>query len=54
MKPPGGTHHLVDCDSTDDVTLWDVSVPMDQLGPPSEWADDLILIATYQLELAVN
>jgi hypothetical protein len=31
---------------------FDVSIPIDQLGPPSQWADDLILIVTYQIELA--
>ena len=30
---------------------WDVSVPIDQLGAPAEWADDMILIATYQVAL---
>lgn len=30
---------------------WDIAVPVAALGPPSEWADDLILIATYQLKL---
>lgn len=32
---------------------WEVSVPINQLGAPAEWADDLILIATYQVQLAL-
>jgi hypothetical protein len=28
---------------------WDIAVPMAALGAPSEWAIDLILIATYQV-----
>ena len=32
---------------------WSVSVPIGQLGAPSEWADDVVLIATYQLELPI-
>jgi hypothetical protein len=34
-----------------DAGLWEVSVPDGPLGAPAEWADDLILIATYRLEL---
>jgi hypothetical protein len=34
--------------------LWNISVPIDELGAPSVWMDDLILIATYQLELGVS
>jgi peptidoglycan hydrolase-like protein with peptidoglycan-binding domain len=30
---------------------FDVSVPFSQLGPPSDWADDLVLIVTYRVEL---
>jgi hypothetical protein len=30
---------------------WEVSVPVGQLGAPTDWAEDLILIVTYQLEL---
>jgi hypothetical protein len=30
---------------------WEIAVPVGQLGPPTDWADDLILIVTYQLEL---
>ena len=33
---------------------WDISVPLNQLEVPAEWADDLILIATYELELELN
>jgi hypothetical protein len=33
---------------------WDVAVPIGELGPPADWADDLVLIATYRLELAVD
>jgi hypothetical protein len=32
---------------------WDISVPINNLGAPSAWLDDLILIATYTLELAI-
>ena len=33
---------------------WDIAVPTNQLGVPAEWADDLVLIATYQLELDLD
>ena len=35
---------------------WDVSVPKSQQGldAPAEWVDDMILIATYELELVLN
>jgi peptidoglycan hydrolase-like protein with peptidoglycan-binding domain len=34
-----------------DPGSWEVTVPDGPLGAPAEWADDLILIVTYQLEL---
>jgi Tc toxin complex TcA C-terminal TcB-binding domain len=30
---------------------WEVAVPTDQVGPPVDWADDLILIVTYAVRL---
>ena len=30
---------------------WAVSIPTAGPGAPAEWADDLILLVTYQLEL---
>ncbi|MBC8121639.1 MAG: hypothetical protein H7Y22_07360, partial [Gemmatimonadaceae bacterium] len=33
---------------------WEVSVPIGTLGAPSEWVDDLILIATYEVELPLE
>jgi hypothetical protein len=35
---------------------WDISVPIDArgLGSPAEWADDLVLIATYEMELILT
>ena len=32
---------------------WSVSVPTDRLGPPADWLDDLVLIATYQIDLPI-
>ena len=31
---------------------WAVSIPVLELGTPVDWADDLVLIATYKLQLA--
>jgi hypothetical protein len=33
---------------------WEVSVPVDRIGAPSDWAEDLILVATYKVTLAVG
>lgn len=33
---------------------WRIAVPIDHLGAPSEWVDDLILIATYTVELGLG
>jgi hypothetical protein len=33
---------------------WSVSVPTNALGAPAEWADDVILIASYQLQLGLD
>lgn len=33
---------------------WNISAPIEESAPPVEWADDLILIATYQLELGLG
>ena len=33
---------------------WVVSVPTASLGPPSDWADDLLLAATYQIALPIS
>ena len=33
---------------------WSVSVPTNELGAPAEWADDVLLIATYRLELGLD
>jgi hypothetical protein len=31
---------------------WEVSIPIEPMGAPSEWAEDLILVATYQVTLS--
>jgi hypothetical protein len=33
---------------------WEITVPTDRLGVPADWADDVILIATYAVHLAVR
>ena len=33
---------------------WDISLPTDRLDAPAEWIDDLVVVATYALELEVG
>lgn len=33
---------------------WQVSVPIDSMGPPSGWLDDLVLVVTYTQDLGIK